>query len=347
MAIIFFRVITMVLVVILACLIPTLPFFIVKTWERLNLHHAYNKIWQRSVDQFINKEIEIKTSQGNFKTKMSEYQNGLVKIYWDLNDMKQDDNILIEILKNEILIHPNSEVLNLPDNEDMINNGQYDQVPIIEKVLGLSKDNPKTGFFIEAGACDGKTISNSLHFEMQYGWTGLLVEPNPDYLQDLTKLGRNAWILPHCLSTKPYVETVKFDVSDLISGIMVEGKPKPSVLNDKYILDYIYRLIAPEKAYAREIQVQCFPLYSVLMALGNPHIDYFSLDVEGAEAMILQTLPWDKINVTSLTVETVHAGDIFPGSQDDIRHFMQQKGYDLVEALHIDDVFYRKDLNRF
>ena len=63
--------------------------------------------------------------------------------------------------------------------------------------------------------------------------------------------------------------------------------------------------------------------------------------------MILQTLPWNKVNVTSLTVETVHAGDIFPGSQDDIRHFMQQKGYDLVEALHIDDVFYRKDLNRF
>ena len=254
---------------------------------------------------------------------------------------------MIRFFKNDILIPPYKEGLNLQNDENIVFEGQYGQVPYIGKVLGLDKDQSKPGFFIEAGASDGKTISNSLYFEMQYGWTGLLVEPNPDYLENLIKLGRYAWILPHCLSTTTHVETVKFDVSDLVSGVMVDGKPKPSVLNDKYPLDYIYRLIMPEKTYAREIQVQCFPLYSVLMALGNPHIDYFSLDVEGAEAMILQTLPWNKINVTSLTIETVHAGDIFPGSQDDIRDFMKQNGYDLVEALHIDDVFYREDLNRF
>ena len=36
----------------------------------------------------------------------------------------------------------------------------------------------------------------------------------------------------------------------------------------------------------RKIRVQCFPLYSVLMALGNPTIHYFSLDIEGAELMV-------------------------------------------------------------
>ena len=35
----------------------------------------------------------------------------------------------------------------------------------------------------------------------------------------------------------------------------------------------------------RRIRVQCFPLYSVLMALGNPTVHYFSLDIEGAELM--------------------------------------------------------------
>ena len=68
---------------------------------------------------------------------------------------------------------------------------------------------------------------------------------------------------------------------------------------------------------------------------------------EGAEAAILSTLPWDKINVTSWTIEVNHAGEIFPQSQADIRQFMEQKGYDLVGALHIDDVFFKKDLNRF
>ena len=36
----------------------------------------------------------------------------------------------------------------------------------------------------------------------------------------------------------------------------------------------------------RTIKVQCFPIYSVLKAIGNPRIDYFSLDIEGAELQV-------------------------------------------------------------
>ena len=36
----------------------------------------------------------------------------------------------------------------------------------------------------------------------------------------------------------------------------------------------------------RKITVQCFPLYSVLKAIGNPVIDYFSLDIEGPEFQV-------------------------------------------------------------
>ncbi len=45
----------------------------------------------------------------------------------------------------------------------------------------------KEGFFIEAGAFDGEIYSNSLYYELKQGWTGLLVEPNPDALSDLVK----------------------------------------------------------------------------------------------------------------------------------------------------------------
>ena len=180
---------------------------------------------------------------------------------------------------------------------------------------------------------------------MHHGWTGLLVEPNPDNLAKLIDLHRNAWILPHCLSTKSHVEMVTFEISDLLSGIVVDGKTKPSKLNDAW-LD-ISKWFQPADDEIREIQVQCFPLYSVLVALDNPHIDYFSLDIEGAEWTILKSLPWDKINVTALTVEINHAGETLPGSQSDIRQLMQQKGYELAGTLTIDDLFYRKDLNRF
>ena len=67
------------------------------------------------------------------------------------------------------------------------------------------------GFFIEAGAGEGEMLSNTLYFEIVNGWTGLLVEPNPDNLRVLYTRNRKAWILPHCLSTRPEVEGVKLD----------------------------------------------------------------------------------------------------------------------------------------
>jgi hypothetical protein len=62
--------------------------------------------------------------------------------------------------------------------------GQFDQVKIVSDLF----KNLKNGFFVEAGAYDGKIFSNSLFFEVKQGWTGLLVEPNPDALDELVVL---------------------------------------------------------------------------------------------------------------------------------------------------------------
>ena len=42
---------------------------------------------------------------------------------------------------------------------------------------------------------------------------------------------------------------------------------------------------------------QCFPLYSLLTAAAGADItvNYLSLDIEGAEFLVLQTIPWDKV----------------------------------------------------
>ena len=49
------------------------------------------------------------------------------------------------------------------------------------------------------------------------------------------------------------------------------------------------------------VNVQCFPLYSILLAQGRTNIDFFSLDVEGHELAVLKTIPWNKVNVTVRT----------------------------------------------
>ena len=45
------------------------------------------------------------------------------------------------------------------------------------------------------------------------------------------------------------------------------------------------------------ISVQCFPLFSVLLALNRTTVDYFSLDVEGSELDVLKTVPWELVNI--------------------------------------------------
>ena len=144
---------------------------------------------------------------------------------------------------------------------------------------------------------------------------------------------RKAHILPHCLSTKKQVEVVIFDIpqSPFSSGITVNEN------------SWTFWPFNTE----RRIQVQCFSLYSVLKALNNPHVDYFSLDIEGAEAVVLKTLPWNEINITLFTIEINHAGETFPGSKEEIRHFMKKNGYEHLETVVIDDIFYKEKLNRF
>ena len=90
------------------------------------------------------------------------------------------------------------------------------------------------------------------------------------------------------------------------------------------------------------------------MALDNPHIDYFSLDIEGAELPVLKTLPWDKISMTVLDVEVNHAGKIFPGTREEIQNFITSQGYHQVNSVDgknvlndVDDFFYDKSSNRF
>ena len=83
------------------------------------------------------------------------------------------------------------------------------------------------------------------------------------------------------------------------------------------------------------------------MALDNPHIDYFSLDIEGAELVMLKTLQWDKISMTLIDVEINHAGMIFPGTRNDIQNFMSSHGYPFIKSVNVDDFFYSNEKNRF
>ena len=95
----------------------------------------------------------------------------------------------------------------------------------------------------------------------------------------------------------------------------------------------------------RTIKVQCFPLYTILMVLGNPQVDFISLDIEGAEMPVLKTIPWDKVNIRALMIEVNHMGKVFEGSLKDLEQFLDESGFKFYKSVKIDNIYIRKDFD--
>ena len=62
-----------------------------------------------------------------------------------------------------------------------------------------------------------------------------------------------------------------------------------------------HALILPD--FPRQVLVSCFPFNSIKDALDVKHIDYFSLDVEGPQVEILETVDWKRLQIDFLTIE--------------------------------------------
>lgn len=132
------------------------------------------------------------------------------------------------------------------------------------------------GFFIEIGAFDGVHHSNTLWFERKHGWHGLLVEANPDLCRQIDSHMRNVWRLCGCISnTEKSVDFVKDD----IFGARTDAEKPERLLN------------SPEV-----IKVPCYSMRSVLNKIDVHHVHYFSLDVEGSELQVLESLKDDLVS---------------------------------------------------
>lgn len=81
------------------------------------------------------------------------------------------------------------------------------------------------------------------------------------------------------------------------------------------------------------VEMVCFPLYSFMLALNRTTIDFFSLDIEGDELNVLKTIPFDKLDIKTLTVEYAHGG----ASGHQMQSFMVGKGYEVILKVSKDD----------
>ena len=236
------------------------------------------------------------------------------KIYTEL------DPELIELIKEKFLIPPSSSKTPYNFGGDIKSDGQSNT---ILEIL----NNKKNGFFIECGANNGVFNTNTLLLEKEFGWTGILIEAGPKNLESLYKVNRRSWIVPAGLSIKKETMQVEFgdwaQVGQIIDTTLLksfEGK----------------------KDQSKNPIVTCLPFFSILLALDNPTIDYFSLDVEGYELDILKTIPWDKVNIKVLSVEFIHLEEKGWHIQD-LQAFMISQGYIVHSKVKRDFIFIKNE----
>ena len=184
----------------------------------------------------------------------------------------------------------------------------------------------RNGVFVEIGALDGLFHSNSLFFEQERGWTGLLVEPNPDLTVALRRNRPNASIDTIAVYYRAGIVRFELVRTNLMgwSGIVAEFEPQHGARMDKSV----------SPALRDTIQVPCAPLAAVLRAHQLRAIDYLSIDIEGAEAVALKPFPFADFAIDVISVENNFG-------RPEIDPIMGRAGYAKIGRVGNDD-FYRR-----
>lgn len=195
--------------------------------------------------------------------------------------------------------------------------------------------NFKNGFYIEAGANDGVSQSNTLLYEKQYGWTGLLVEPNiPKYKQ--CKINRpNSIVENYALVSENYND-------NFIEGDFMHEDYYNSltcmVMDEGDYCDDSLRFHKNERKEQYElVKVPAITLTKLLEKHKVKKIDFLSLDVEGYEISVLNGIDFDRFSPTYCLVETTTDQKRI----DNITEYMHQKNYEVIERMSGNDFLYK------
>ena len=149
------------------------------------------------------------------------------------------------------------------------------------------------GTFLELGAFDGWKESNTLHLETCLGWRGILVDGQPTHLGWMRSNRPAAVSLGVAIC--PHHGVVNYSRQDATTSGIVEYMSR--AVRHRFKVDGAGKQTVP-----------CGPLGAWLSALRVTHLDFFSLDVQGAELMVLGTLNWRMLSVGVLLSECKRVG---------------------------------------
>jgi len=150
--------------------------------------------------------------------------------------------------------------------------------------------------FVELGAYTGVALSNSYFFEKVLGWRGVLIEANEANFEKLRDK-----------SHRERASKVHAAVCYNSSTVHMGGKGAVAALNMSSAASTLVDTL--DLSALPPGHTLCLPMASILNIAGlstDPTargVDFFSLDVEGAEEVVLDTHDWARLPVRVLVME--------------------------------------------
>lgn len=159
-----------------------------------------------------------------------------------------------------------------------------------DKVILSLLHEKQGGYFIDLAANHGKILSNTYQLEEQKGWNGLCIEANERYWD--SHISRTCKLISAVVSGNKmdYVQFRTHDGNLAPSGGIVgdDFNHVPGTVRKNFMT----------KSYFTVTLLEIFQRFQV-----PKMIDYFSLDVEGAELVVMESFPFDIYTVRVFTIE--------------------------------------------
>lgn len=200
--------------------------------------------------------------------------------------------------------------------------GQYQQDKYLDENIFKGKEK---GVFLDLGAYDGMTISNTWFFERYRQWEGLCVEPLPSAFGKL-KANRRCYCLNACISGHRGKALFQ----------KVEGNAE--------VLSGIYEFLHPihKERIQREnqggrlelVEIDCYTMNDLFDMYPFEKVDFCSLDIEGGELEALKAVNFAKCRIDFLLVENNYYGR-------QLQDFLATQAYCLEEILGGDELYRR------
>ncbi|MDB5291310.1 MAG: FkbM family methyltransferase [Phycisphaerales bacterium] len=147
-----------------------------------------------------------------------------------------------------------------------------------DRILAREFAGRRDGYFVEVGAYNGESYSNTFYLEKSLGWSGVLVEADPALATKCTEI-RPGGRTVNCAAVAP-------GSPDQVTFEVVEGCQWVSSLS---VSKSMLKRIEDIPVTIRRVTVPARTLDAILEECGAPRgIDFISIDVEGHEHAVLQ-----------------------------------------------------------